>query len=269
MSLNGDGMYRWGGRATILVILSCAILSGAACAQPTATPNFETASVKVSQSRIGHEGTFTAGPDELTARNTTLKRLIYEAWQVGYARITGNGLPEWISTEEYDIDAKASHPVSSPELRQMLKTLLENRFKLTVRTERRVTRAYALRVGKDGAKLHGPVGEERPGIWRFHGTLGQFADVLALKLTEPLVADPSAPSVAQGTPIPVVNQTGIEGVFDLALPMSLDARETPLAFWQRTMKEQLGLTLEPGEEPIEFFVVVHVERASPSLSPKG
>ena len=175
MSLNGDGMYRWGGGATILVILSCAILSGAACAQPTATPSFETASVKLSQSRIGHEGTFTAGPDGVTARKTTLKRLIYEAWQVGYARITGNGLPEWISTEEYDIDAKASHPVSSPELRQMLKTLLENRFKLTVRTESRVTRAYPLRVGKDGAKLHGPVGEERPGIWRFHGTLGQFA----------------------------------------------------------------------------------------------
>jgi len=129
--------------------------------------------------------------------------------------------------------------------------------------------AYALRVGKDGVKLHGPVGEERPGIWRFHGTLGQFADVLALKLTEPLVADPSAPSVAQGTPIPVVNETCIEGVFDLALPMSLDARETPLAFWQRTLKEQLGLTLEPGEEPVEFFVVVHVERASSSPSPKG
>ena len=122
-------MYRWGGRATLLVILSCAILSGAACAQPTATPSFETASVKVSQSRIGHEGTFTAGPDRVTARNTTLKRLIYEAWQVGYARITVNGLSDWVSTEEYDIDAKASHPVSSTELRQMLKTLLENRFK--------------------------------------------------------------------------------------------------------------------------------------------
>jgi uncharacterized protein (TIGR03435 family) len=250
-------MFRW---YPIAVIFS--VISAAVCAQPTSTPRFETASVRVSLSRIGHEGTITAGPDRVTARNTTLKRLIYEAWQAGYARITGNGLLEWISSEEYDIDAKAQHPVSPPELRQMLKTLLENQFKLTVRTESRVSRAYALRVGRDGAKLHGPAGEERPGIWRFHGTLDQFADVLALKLTEPLVADPSAPSVAQGTPIPVVNKTGIEGVFDLALPMSLDVHETPFAFWQRTLNEQLGLTLKPGEEPVEFFVIVHAERPS-------
>jgi uncharacterized protein (TIGR03435 family) len=250
-------MFRWYG--TTLII---AILSGAACAQSATIPSFETASVKVSQSRIGHEGTFTAGPDRVTARNTTLKRLIYEAWQAGYARISGNNLSGWVSTEEYDIDAKAPHPVSSEELRQMLKTLLENRFKLTVRTENRVSRAYTLRAWKDGAKLHGPAGQDRPGIWRFHGTLDQFADVLALKLTEPLVADPSAPSVAQGTPIPIVNKTGIKGVFDLALPMSLDAREAPLAYWQRILKEQLGLRLEPGKEPVEFFVIAHAERLS-------
>jgi uncharacterized protein (TIGR03435 family) len=250
-------MFKWYPIAAIFSVMSAAL-----CAQPTATPSFETASVRVSLSQIGHEGTFAAGPDRVTARNTTLKRLIYEAWQAGYARITGNDLPEWVSTEEYDIDAKAQHPVSSPELRQMLKTLLENQFKLTVRTENRFSRAYAIRVGSDGAKLHGPAGEERPGIWRFHGTLDQFADVLALKLTEPLVADPSAPSVAQGTPIPVVNKTGIEGVFDLAVPMSLNAHESPFAFWQRTLKEQFGLALEPGEEPVEFFVIVHAERPS-------
>jgi uncharacterized protein (TIGR03435 family) len=245
-----------------LRIIAGFLLSGGIWAHPTTTPRFETASVTVSHSRIGHEGTFTTAPNSLTARNTTLKRLIYEAWQAGYARITGADLPVWVSTEEYDLDAKAPHPLSSPELRQMLKTLLENRFKLTVRTESRMSRAYTLRAGKDGAKLHGPAGEDRPGIWRFHGTLNQFADVLALKLTEPLVADPTAPSVAQGTPIPVVNKTGIDGVFDLAIPMSLDARESPVAFWQRTLREQLGLTLELGQEPVEFLIITHVERLS-------
>ena len=74
-------MFRWYGPALIIAILSCA-----ACAQSATIPSFETASVKVSQSQIGHEGTFTAGPDRVTARNATLKRLIYEAWQAGYAR---------------------------------------------------------------------------------------------------------------------------------------------------------------------------------------
>jgi len=238
------------------------LLSGAIRAQPTVTPGFETVSAKLSQSQIGHEGTFTAGPDRLTARNTTLRRLIYEAWQTGYARIIGDHLPEWVSTEEYDIDAKAPHPVSSSQLRQMLKALLKNRFKLNLRTESRVSHAYTLGVGKDGAKLHGTAGEERPGIWQFHGTLDQFADVLALKLTEPLVADPSTPSVAQGAPIPVVNKTGIEGSFNFAIPMSINARESLLVFWQRTLQEQLGLTLEPGEEPVDFLVIAHAERPS-------
>jgi uncharacterized protein (TIGR03435 family) len=248
-------MWSWYRAAIIL-----GFVSGAVCAQPTAIPNFETASVRVSQSRIGHEGVFTAGPDRLTARNTTLKRLIYEAWQVGYARISGEDLAGWVSDEEYDIDAKAPYPVSSSELHQMLRTLLEDRFKLAERTEARVSHVYALGVGKGGAKLHGPAREDQPGIWRFHGTLDQFADVLALKLTEPLVTDPSTPSVAQGRPIPVVNKTGIEGSFDFAIPMSINARESLLAFWQRTLQEQLGLTLEPAEEPVEFLVIAHAER---------
>jgi uncharacterized protein (TIGR03435 family) len=258
MISKGDGMFRWGGRATVLAILSAAILGGAACAQPTTIPSFDSASVKVSQSSIGHEGTITTGPEQLTARNVTLKRLVYEAWQAPYDRLTGGA--EWVSTEEYDIDAKAPHPVSSSELRQMLRTLLANRFKLMVRTEKRKSRVYTLLVGKGGAKLHGPVGEDMPGVWRFHGDLNQFADVLALKLTIPLVADPAVPSVAQGTPVPVVNKTGIEGVFDLALPMSLDARKDPFTFWQRTLQEQLGLRLEPGREPVEFFLIEHAER---------
>jgi uncharacterized protein (TIGR03435 family) len=170
MISKGDGMFRWSRRANILAVLSGAILGGgAACAQPTTIPSFDSASVKVSQSSIGHEGTVTTGPEQLTARNVTLKRLIYEAWQAPYARLTGG--PEWVSTEEYDIDAKAPHPVGAQELRQMLRTLLASRFKLTVRTEKRESRVYALLVGKAGAKLHGQVGEDRPGVWRFHGDL--------------------------------------------------------------------------------------------------
>lgn len=249
-------------RATILAILTGALTGLAVSAQPASLPTFASASVKVSQSRVGHEGMINTGPEQLTARNVTLKRLIYEAWQAPYDRLTGG--PEWVSTEEYDIDAQAPHPVSSPELRQMLQALLASRFKLTVRTEKRLSRAYTLRVGASGPKLHGPAGEDRPGVWRFHGDLNQFADVLALKLTIPLVADPSTPAVAQGAPVPVVNKTGIPGVFDLALPMSLNAHEKPLTFWQRTLKEQLGLTLEPGqEEPVEFFVIEHAVRLAP------
>ena len=243
-------MCRWGCTAAVL-----AILSGPVCAQPT---SFDVASVRVSPHEIGHEGVITTGPQRFTGRNATLKRLIYEAWQAPYARISGG--PAWVATKEYDIEAKVDRPVSLQALRLMLRTLLADRFKLVVRTEQRETRVYALLVGKDGAKLHSSVGEDRPGIWKFHGDLSQFADVLALKLTAPIPADPTTPSVARGTPVPVIDKTGINGIFDFALPIGLDADADPFTFWQRTLQEQLGLRLESRKESVEFFVIDHAER---------
>jgi uncharacterized protein (TIGR03435 family) len=239
-----------------------AIVSGACCAQPPTS--FDVASVKVSPRLIGHDGIVTTGPQRFSARNATLKTLIYEAWQAPYARITGG--PAWVSTIEYDIEAKAAHPVGSQELRLMLRTLLADRFKLVVRSEQRESRVYALLADKGGTILPArlPAGvssaADRPGIWKFHGDLFHFADVLAVQLTIPIVTDPKTPAIARGTPVPVVDKTGIDGIFDFALPMSLDADTDPFTFWQRTLREQLGLKLESRKEPVEFFVIEHAER---------
>ena len=116
--------------------------------------------------------------------------------------------------------------------------------------------------GKMGAKLHGPAGEDGgQGYGRF---------------TEPLTScrrscsqsyEKSAVVVLIGSRLRRAHEfqsekTRIEGVFDLALPMSLDAREVLFVYWQRISKEQLGLRLEPGEERVEFFVIAHAERLS-------
>jgi uncharacterized protein (TIGR03435 family) len=62
--------------------------------------------------------------------------------------------PGWISTERYDIDAKAENS-STPrqELLLMMQNLLADRFNLKLHTENGDIAAYALVVAKGGPKL--------------------------------------------------------------------------------------------------------------------
>jgi uncharacterized protein (TIGR03435 family) len=226
---------------------------------PCLAQSFEVASVRVSRTVIGHEGVITTGPQRFAGHNATLKRLVFEAWQTPYDRITGG--PAWVNSDEYDVEAKASAPVSLQELRLMLRTLLAERFKLQVHTEKREGRVYALVAAKSGPKLGGPLEQDAPGLWIFHGDLSQFADVLALKLTMPMQEDPTVPAVARGTPVPVINKTGIEGIFDFALKIRPDRETDTFMFWQRTLQDQLGLRLESQKDAVEFLVIDHVERA--------
>jgi len=95
---------------------------------------------------------------------------------------------------------------------------------------------------------------------RFHGDLSQFADELAVTLTIPLLEDPTIPSYAKGTPIPVVNQTGIEGVYDIAVDIKPDSGADPFTVWQRALQEQLGLRLESQKAAVEILIVEHAEK---------
>ena len=193
---------------------------------------------------------------KFTARNATLKTLIFEAWRIPYSQTTGG--PSWLNSDEYDLQAKAENPVGDEQLRLMLRTLLAERFKLVVRSRFEERRVYALLVGKDGARLHGaPDGHHN---WRLHGDMKEFADALAIQLTIPLLEDPTIPSHARGTPIPVVDETGIGGTYDFALDFKPDPGADPFTVWQQVLREQLGLKLESQKAPVEILTVEHAEK---------
>jgi uncharacterized protein (TIGR03435 family) len=139
----------------------------------------------------------------------------------------------------------------------MLRTLLVDRFKLATRILSKDSRFYALTVDKDGAKLPGAGG---PHAWGFHGTLSEFANVLAIQLTIPMVSDPTVISRATGPPIPVVNQTGIQGEFNISVDLKPDQGTDAFTVWQRALKEQLGLRLESRKGPVDVLVIEHAER---------
>jgi uncharacterized protein (TIGR03435 family) len=81
-----------------------------------------------------------ATPDGYSVGNGTLKLLIMEAYRVKWDSIVGG--PDWIGTTGYDIDAKVTPAADAPppkltgaQARQMIQSLLADRFKLVVHDE--------------------------------------------------------------------------------------------------------------------------------------
>ncbi len=209
---------------------------------------------------VGHDGNIRTSPGRFIASNATLQRLIFEAYQIPYAQMSGG--PGWLKIAEFDIDAKAERPVGLEQIRLMLRALLVDRFKLSVRTESVERRVYALVAGKYGARLNGARDGASSRLWRFHGSLSEFANVLAIQLTIPMLSnqDPSVPSRASGAPVPVVDKTGIDGVYDIALDINTDRGGDAFAVWQRALQEQLGLKLESQKAAVTMLIIDRAER---------
>jgi uncharacterized protein (TIGR03435 family) len=61
---------------------------------------------------------------------------------------------------------------------------------------------------------------------------------------------------------PVVDKTGIDGMFDIRLEFSTDDSDTSLPSIFTAVQEQLGLKLTPDKGPAEVLVIDHIERPS-------
>jgi uncharacterized protein (TIGR03435 family) len=248
----------------LLALASCAAFGQSAAAQP----QFEAAQVRVSKPAAGRGGSdrIVTDPGRLTGTRVTLKRLVFEAYGVPYYRIFGG--PAWLDSEEYDLEAKAESRTSPDQLKLMLRALLEDRFKLTIHRETRELRVYALTVAKNGPRLHAAQDGERssaqrpPGYVRqFRCDLAEFANLLSIQLNMPMMsADPSVRAVSTGVPVPVLDKTGIKGVYDISVEVKPEPDGDTFVAWQRALQEQLGLKLEAQKAPLEVLVIDHAEK---------
>ncbi|SPE35763.1 conserved hypothetical protein [Candidatus Sulfopaludibacter sp. SbA3] len=82
--------------------------------------------------------------------NMTLRRLIERAYGVKPNQLAG---PDWLNSVHFDIAAKYPHDSKPADHPLMLRTLLEDRFKLTTHRETRDIPGYVLVVAKGGFKL--------------------------------------------------------------------------------------------------------------------
>ncbi len=79
------------------------------------------------------------------------------AYRIPQDRITG---PCWMGEQRFDILAKLPDGASKEQVPEMLRTLLEDRFKLVVHHEQKLVPVYLLEMGKDGPKIHESTAED-------------------------------------------------------------------------------------------------------------
>ena len=237
----------------LLAALSVIAIAHAQSAQPS----FEAASVRPSQHEVGpdYNNQITYSPAGFTGRNVTLKRLVAEAYRCQLNQVLG---PPWLDHNEYDIATRAPEGASREQISLMLRGLLADRFGMKEHNETRQMRAYDLAVGPEGPRVNpiqqGDAASAGPGF-HFHGDMRQFADFLAIQFSIPAADSPSVPVRAGGSPIPVLDKTGLEGIYEFSVEVRPELGTDAFTTWKRALGEQLGLKIESRKGDVAVVVV--------------
>ena len=177
-----------------------------ALAQPLA-PSFDVATVKLAApNQNSSESDF--GRGLLHLNNFTLKAAILFAYDLHDYQLSGG--PKWVVSEAFDIVGKAESPETKPEiLRAMLRTLLAERFQLTLRKETKPLPAYALVIAKGGLKLEKAApGSPKNGYWSSGPTMLKAYGMLMARIANIIAAQVGRP---------VVDRTQAEGLYNLTM----------------------------------------------------
>jgi uncharacterized protein (TIGR03435 family) len=226
-------------------------------AQSTPGPRlaFEVASVKPHPPSDGPlRVSMTGEHGRIRYTNVTLRACVRKAHGLRiYPPSTGLGDP--FSTDRYDIIAQASGDASEEQTRQMLRALLEERFKLAVHRVTKQLPVFALVVGKKGPRFH----EVKDDGTAAEIGGGEGHQIKAHHISMKLLAGALQGYVGDL----VLDATGLTGLYDLNLDFTLDenmSAEGPRIF--EAVQDQLGLKLEARKGPVEVIVIDHVEKPS-------
>jgi uncharacterized protein (TIGR03435 family) len=193
-------------------------------------------------------------------RNVDLSECVQWAYGVQFYRISGLSS---LRAERHDIFAKAEGPVPLSQLEVMLQDLLAKRFNLTLHRETKMLGVYELVAAKGGPKLPTPKadGDMSPShssesLPRVEDGNFVFRDTSMPEFAEKL-------SQLREMDRPVVDRTGVKGVFDITLKGAASAMLQPDGPSLFTLvKEQLGLKFVSAKAPIEVLVIDRAEKPS-------
>jgi uncharacterized protein (TIGR03435 family) len=271
--------------AGLLVSVSAAALI--AQDQPAASLGFEAASIRPSAPGGPPISGTTLRGNRLRGTKTTLHALIRSVYY-GDGLVSAQqfvGGPEWIRTEQWDINAVALGSPTRAEFTQMLRTLITERFKLQVRREQRELPVVALVLARDdgrlGSKLTGvqvDCAAYKEAFERLQSPLSAPGAPMQPKTCDRLtVARPEGTKIsgraveisdlAQAVTgyfgVPVMDRTGLKGQFDY----DLEFVESPPAdvslngvSIETALREQLGLRAERQRAPMDVLVIESAER---------
>jgi uncharacterized protein (TIGR03435 family) len=261
---------------------------------PTGTKlAFEVASVKQNVSGESRVSMRTQPGGRLIVTNVLVRNLIATAFAMAdpqpliRSRILGG--PDWIDSERYDINAKAtiefkpSPDGPAPELLLMIRSLVEERFKLKTHLETRELPVYELVLARAdrrlGPEMRKPAADcdaaiatgirppRQPGEPPPCGLMGGPSRTIAGGATMQQLAA----NLSNREERLVIDKTGLAGRFAFTLAWTPDRMPTadpppgippidpngPSLF--TALQEQLGLKLEPAKGPVEVLVIDRVE----------
>jgi uncharacterized protein (TIGR03435 family) len=228
-----------------------AALAGAAYGQ-----TFEVASIKPNTSGAGG-GIVRPMPGNQVymAQNMPLLAIMTVAYTVTNRQISGG--PDWITTERWDLNAKADRSYPTEQLRVMLQKLLEERFQLKLRREPREMPVWELVVDKGGPKMpkHDPADLDRGPMGPGPNGRGMSGKNLPMSYL--------AFSLSRMLDRNVVDKTGLDGSWDVTLDFVREQdpnQDGPSIY--TAVREQLGLRLVSARGPVEHLVIESAERPS-------
>jgi uncharacterized protein (TIGR03435 family) len=251
--------------------------------------SFEVASIKPAEPGARGSMLMMKTGGGFQGKNITIKLLIQQAYSVRDFQVSGG--PGWMSTEHFDIIAKCAEGTFSDEqTREMMQSLLADRFQLIPKRETKDLPAYSLVVAKGGPKLkeavEKPSGDgpaEISGIIPkptgasigFSGKPKGFVMMGRGQIKADAAAMESfANSLSNALARPVIDHTGLTGRYDIKLDFSPEGQAMPPKDGEEApadsaspsiftaVQEQLGLKLEATHAPGVVIVVERLEKPS-------
>lgn len=240
----------------------------------------------------------------LIARNWPFAVYLQFAYKMtdGQLVLAMEKMPDWTKTARFDIEAKVEGDPTKDQMRLMMQSLLEERFKLMIHHETKKLPAFVLvlaKQGKAGPKLVP------------HPAGGISCSNTPSVLPAPESASVAPPTVADGFPVicgvlasvppsspgriawgyrdatmaviasqmmsfgmldrPVIDQTGLTGNFDFRIEFTPELPsdvglpqdlDTGGPTFLQALSFQDGLKIISQEHPLDVIVVDHVERPS-------
>jgi uncharacterized protein (TIGR03435 family) len=284
------------GLATLAMPIARDVLNAQSAASQAAAATFEVVSIKRNTSGGPARSLIQPG-GRLSAVNTPVFQIVRQAYDVLPFQVLN--APDWVTSERYDILAKAPEGVAvMRSIAPLLRSLLHDRFTFEAHTETREMPIYELVVARQDRRLGAGIQPSPVDCTasmmapaRRQGSDGG-AGAPSPPSDEPPCAQLGTPGryVMRGFPLSqlarilgspvnrlVVDKTGLAGTWNLvleftpdqmpniasgALPpgVTLPPPDAPSLF--TAIQEQLGLKLESARGPVDVLVVDRIERPS-------
>jgi len=256
--------------------------------------SFDAASVKVDKAGLPPAGpaqSVNTTPEVFSMTNCRVYCLIGFAYNLTLDQMSDlyPQIPKDVFSERFDVEARSASEATQDQMRLMVRSLLEDRFKFAMHYQVLQKPFYNLvvaKAGKLGPQLR-PFGNEEPcptGPPSAPAVAGGFPTVCGspqfMGSSQPgLVRSGSRnTSMAQiaawlralgGLDRAVFDETGLTGNFDFVVEWDRSASTNPQSesrgpTFVEALQDQLGLKLEAETGPVRTFVVDHIEQPTPN-----